>query len=87
MTPQMGLTGSALLFVGLHFLLSHPLRAPLVRAVGEGAFRGIYSLIAILTFGLMIYFYDVIGDEPPLWPVIEAYWIAGHKGGSSPMTS
>ena len=35
MTPQMGLFFSAILFVGLHFLLSHPLRGPLVRAVGE----------------------------------------------------
>ena len=77
MTPQMGLTGSALLFVGLHFLLSHPLRGPLVRTVGEGPFRGIYSLIAIVTFGLMIYYYRVIGDEPPLWPITDAYWIAG----------
>ena len=77
MTPQMGLLGSALLFVGLHFLLSHPLRAPLVRAVGEGPFRGIYSLIALATFGGMIWFYDVIGREPQIWPVSEAYWIIG----------
>jgi hypothetical protein len=37
----MGLLLSAIAFVGLHFLLSHPLRDPLVRAVGEGPFRGI----------------------------------------------
>ena len=77
MTPQMGLTGSALLFLATHFLLSHPLRAPLVRAMGEGAFRLVYSLVAIVTFGLMIYFYDVIGDEPQLWPVGDAYHLAG----------
>jgi uncharacterized membrane protein len=77
LTPQMGLTGSALLFVGLHFLLSHPLRAPLVRAAGEGAFRGIYSLVALITFGGMIYYYRIIGREPQLWLVTEAYWIAG----------
>ena len=77
MTPQMGLTGSALLFLATHFLMSHPLRAPLVRMAGEGPFRSIYSLIAIVTFGLMIYYYRVIGDEPPLWPVTDAYWIAG----------
>ena len=76
MTLQMGLTLSALLFVGLHFLLSHPLRAPLVRAVGEGPFRGLYSLIALLTFGGMIYYYDRIGDEPPLWAISEAAVIA-----------
>ena len=76
MTLQMGLTLSALLFVGLHFLMSHPLRAPLVRAVGEGPFRGIYSLVALITFGGMIYYYGRIGREPPLWEVSEAIWIA-----------
>ena len=68
MTLQMGLTGSAILFVGLHFLLSHPLRAPLMRAVGEGAFRGIYSLVALLTFGGMVYYYGKIGREPRIIP-------------------
>ncbi len=75
MTLQMGLTLSALLFVGLHLLMSHPLRAPLVRAVGEGPFRGIYSLVALITFGGMIYYYRSIGREPPLWEVTEAQWI------------
>ena len=75
MTPQMGLTGFALLFLGTHFLLSHPLRRPLVRAVGEKAFQGIYSVIALLTFGGMIYFYRIIGREPPLWTVGDAVWI------------
>lgn len=77
MTPQMGLTLFALLFVGTHFLLSHPLRAPLVRAVGERPFRGIYALVAFATLGSMIYFYRVIGREPPLWDAGDAGWIAG----------
>jgi uncharacterized membrane protein len=77
MTPQMGLLFSAIAFVGLHFLLSHPLRGPLVRTVGEGPFRGIYSLVAIITFGLMIYYYRVIGREPPLWDSGDAGWIVG----------
>ena len=47
MTPQMGLFGSSILFVGLHFLLSHPLRRPLVQRLGERAFQGVYSLIAL----------------------------------------
>ena len=34
---------AAIAFVGTHFLLSHPLRAPMVRAMlGEGAFSGIF---------------------------------------------
>ena len=77
MTLQMGLVLSALVFVGTHFLLSHPLRAPLVRAMGEKAFRGFYSLVALVTFGGMIYFYGKIGREPPLWEVRDAIWIAG----------
>ena len=64
----MGLTVSAILFVGLHFLLSHPLRAPLVRAVGERPFRGIYSLVALVTFAGMVYFYNKIGREPRIYP-------------------
>ena len=77
MTLQMGLVLSAIAFLGTHFLMSHPLRAPLVRAMGEGPFRGVYSLIAILTFGAMIYFYGKIGREPQLWDAGEVGWIAG----------
>jgi uncharacterized membrane protein len=77
MTPQMGLLFFAIAFLGTHFLLSHPLRDPLVRAVGEGPFRGIYSLVALITFGPMVYFYHRIGREAPLWDAGEAGWIVG----------
>jgi uncharacterized membrane protein len=77
LTPQAGLFLSAIAFVATHFLLSHPLRRPLARAMGERAFQGLYSLVALITFGLMIYFYRVIGREPPLWDAGEAGWIAG----------
>ena len=76
MTVQMGLLFSALAFVGTHFLLSHALRAPLVRAMGERAFQGIYSLVAIVTFAAMIYFYRKCGREPPLWQVGDLLWLA-----------
>ena len=75
MTVQMGLFFSAIAFVALHFLLSHPLRGPMVRAVGERGFQGLYSLIAIVTFGLMIYFYGRIGREPQLWVAGDAAWL------------
>src|SRR3982750_4892751 len=77
MPLPMALTLSALAFLATHFLLSHPLRGPLVRAVGERPFRGIYSLIALITFGAMIYFYRRCGREPPLWDAGDAGWIAG----------
>lgn len=76
MTLQMGLLFSVLALVGTHFLLSHPLRAPLVRALGERPFQLVYSLIAFITLGAAIYYYRAIGREPQLWPVSEAYWIA-----------
>jgi uncharacterized membrane protein len=77
LTPQMGLLGSAIAFVGTHFLLSHPLRGPLVRGLGERAFQGLYSIIALIAFAAMIYFYRVIGRELPLWDGGQAGWIAG----------
>lgn len=77
MTPQMGLLFSAIAFVGTHFLLSHPLRRQLVGAMGEKPFQGLYSLIALITFALMVYFYRVIGREPPLWDAGTLGWIIG----------
>jgi uncharacterized membrane protein len=56
--------------------LSHPLRAPLVSAVGERPFQGIYSAVAALTFIPMIYFYGRIGREPPIWVAGDGLWIA-----------
>jgi len=77
LTVQADLLLSCIAFVGMHFLLSHPLRKPLVRAVGEGPFQGLYSLVALITFAAMIYFYRRIGREPPLWDAGMAGWIAG----------
>ncbi len=62
-------------FVGTHFLLSHPLRQPLAARMGEGPFQGFYSLVALATFGLMIWCYRALGDQAPLWDVGEAGWI------------
>lgn len=75
MTLQAGLFLFSIAFVGTHFLLSHPLRGPLVRALGTGPFQGIYSLVALVTFGAMIWFYRAIGREPPLWIAGDALWL------------
>lgn len=77
MTAQAGLFLSALAFVASHFLLSHPLRRPLVERIGEGPFRALYSLVALVLFGAAIYFYRAIGDEPRLWDHGEPAWVAG----------
>lgn len=54
-------------FVGTHFLLSHPLRAPLVRALGERGFAGVYSLVAFATLGWVIVAFRAATPGPLLW--------------------
>jgi len=60
---------ASLAFVGTHFLMSHPLRAPMVAALGDKSFAGVYSLVSFLTFGWMIWAYpDATAHAPqPLW--------------------
>ena len=65
---------AAIAFVGTHFLLSHPLRAPLVRAVGEGAFTGIYSLVAAATLAWIIIAYRAAPTDGLWWPVGDGLW-------------
>ncbi len=38
-------------FVGTHFIMSHPLRAPMVRALGAGGFQIAYSVVSFATLG------------------------------------
>ena len=75
MTGMGCLALAALAFVGTHFLLSHPLRAPLVARMGAKGFRGLYSLIAFITLGAMIWCYRKLGDQTPLWLAGEAWWL------------
>ena len=65
-------------FVGTHFLMSHPLRAPLVARLGERGFTGLYSLVALATFAWMIHAYGPASAEAPemLWESGDAEWIA-----------
>ena len=75
MNQMIGLALAAGSFVGTHFLLSHPLRRPLVDRIGEGPFRGIYTLVSFATFGLTIWVYHSMGRQQPLWTLGEAGWI------------
>ena len=63
-------------FVGSHFALSHPLRAPFVARLGERGFQILYSVIALILFATMIWAYRAIGDQQILWAPGEALWIA-----------
>lgn len=66
----LNLAAALIAFVGGHFLLSHPLRAPIIRAVGEKPFRGIYSVFAILTFIWVILAFRA-APYVALWPQLE----------------
>lgn len=62
-------------FVGTHFLLSHPLRAPLVARLGEKAFGGVYSLFALVTLAWVAYAFYTAPKDAPLWIVDDNLWI------------
>ena len=54
-------------FLATHFISSTPLRARLVRALGEWPYRGAYSLVAFATLAWMIWAYAAAPREALLW--------------------
>ena len=49
-------------FVGTHFAMSHPLRAPLVKALGAGGFQIAYSVVS---FATLAWVYFAFKAAPP----------------------
>ena len=74
MDPMNNLLVGAALFVGSHFALSHPLRAPLANRIGERGFQIVYSVVAIATFILMVRAFQAMPAEMPMWDVGDALW-------------
>lgn len=71
------LIAAAAAFVGTHFALSHPLRAPLIRRLGQGGFAGFYSLTALGTMIWMVLAFRAVPSALPLWDGwASAPWIA-----------
>ncbi len=66
---------AAIAFVGTHFLLSHPLRKPLVDRIGAGGFTGVYSVVALATLIWLALAYRAAPAQAPLWGVNDAIWI------------
>ena len=58
-----------ILFLGIHSLqLAAPgLRRSIIESRGEGAFKGIYSLISIAGFVLLLYGYGLYREDAPQW--------------------
>lgn len=60
------LVAATVAFLATHFVTSTPLRPVLVNAMGEWPYRGLYSLVALLTLGWMIWAYAAAPREH-LW--------------------
>ena len=75
---QLGLLAlSGSLFVGTHFAMSHPLRATLVRMLGERGFLLAYVVVSFATFYGIAHFYRPASVEAPvpLWQAGGAVWM------------
>lgn len=65
-------------FVGAHFAMSHPLRAPMVRIFGEKLFPVIYSLVSAITLAWVYFAYkaapaaDLPGSGTAGWVITSA---------------
>lgn len=64
-------------FVGTHFAMSHPLRAPMVRVLGERWFGLVYMLVSFVTLYAMTRYYSPAAAESPgaLWDAGQAGWL------------
>ncbi|MES2905331.1 MAG: NnrU family protein [Pseudomonadota bacterium] len=72
---MVGLALASLAFVGTHFLMSHPLRAPMVKALGERGFGLVYIVVSFATLYAMTRYYGPASTEAP-----SPYWDPGQAG-------
>ncbi|HEX6375005.1 MAG TPA: NnrU family protein [Allosphingosinicella sp.] len=67
---------ATLAFVGTHLALSHPLRTRLLQNVGEQGFLAIYSGVALVTLGWIIFAYRAVRNSFPFWVAPSWAWPA-----------
>lgn len=68
------LAAANIAFVGTHFAMSHPLREPMVKALGAGGFQGVYTLVSAATLA-WVYFAFVAAPPADLAGSGEVGWI------------
>ncbi len=71
---QLGLALVA--FIGGHELLSHPWRQPIVSRIGEKAFAGLYSVVALGTFAWVVFAFRA-APLVSLWVAPSWVWTLG----------
>ncbi|MBY8336941.1 NnrU family protein [Alteriqipengyuania sp. NZ-12B] len=75
--PLISLIAASIAFVGTHFVMSHPLRAPMVRLLGDGGFMIAYSLVSAATMAWMYFAFVATPAGAPLWGGYgDGVWIA-----------
>jgi hypothetical protein len=67
MDPLFQLSLATLIFVATHFVASTPLRAALVRSLGENVYLDLYSLVAAASLAWMGIAYASTPRGEPLW--------------------
>ena len=73
MSPIAGLTLATLFLIVSHFALAHPLRAPLVRALGERGFIYLFMAVALAALAWMVIAWQGAADPSPAW-VAPLWW-------------
>ena len=70
---ELELALATFLFVATHLALSHPLRPALVRGLGERGFLLVYSLVALVTFGWIVFAYRATLEGISAW-IAPIWW-------------
>ena len=74
--PLSSLIAASVAFVGTHFVMSHPLRAPMVGVLGAGGFMIAYSLVSAACMAWMYFAFVATPAGAPLWGGFgDAVWI------------
>ncbi|MDM7956939.1 NnrU family protein [Blastomonas sp.] len=68
------LLAGAVGFVGSHFAMSHPLRAPMVARLGDKGFQLVYTLVSFVTLFLMVQGFQRAPVAQPFWPAGDGVW-------------
>ncbi len=66
---------ASMLFVGTHFLMSHPMRREMVRIFRRNGFALVYSIISLVTFGWMVFEFMRAPKAQVYWPDTDVVWI------------
>jgi uncharacterized membrane protein len=72
---MMLLAVALLAFVGTHFAMSHPLRSPMIGALGKKGFQLAYLLVSFGTLGWAAHAFGEAPYGQPLWTAGEALWM------------